>query len=153
MATAAFGFYSIARCHAMLTISPEKVCYIIVKAREFDAKVDAPDTDEGSDVADDRFVEILEDYADDPTYQELVDALEGLNEDELQDLVTLLWIGRGDFTAQEWNEARSQAGSMSKEHDQEPPQYLVGTPLLADYLEEGLSQLDYSCDEFEMGRL
>jgi Protein of unknown function (DUF3775) len=31
--------------------------------------------------------------------------------------------------------------------------YLTGTPLLADYLEEGLSQLGYSLEDFEIGRI
>jgi len=31
--------------------------------------------------------------------------------------------------------------------------YLLGTPLLGDFLEEGLSMLRYSCAEFEMGHL
>jgi hypothetical protein len=31
--------------------------------------------------------------------------------------------------------------------------YLIGTPLLADYLEQGLSQLGYSLEDFEVGRL
>jgi Protein of unknown function (DUF3775) len=31
--------------------------------------------------------------------------------------------------------------------------YLLGTPLLADFLEEGLTQFGLSCEEFEFGRL
>ena len=31
--------------------------------------------------------------------------------------------------------------------------YLLGTPLRADYLEEGLSQFGLSCEDFELGRL
>jgi hypothetical protein len=33
------------------------------------------------------------------------------------------------------------------------PRYLLGTPLLGDYLEEGLSQLGYSLEGFEVNRL
>jgi len=32
-------------------------------------------------------------------------------------------------------------------------QYLMGTPLAADYLEDGLGQHGHSCTEFEVGRL
>jgi hypothetical protein len=35
--------------------------------------------------------------------------------------------------------------------DEKETQYLIGTPLLADYLEEGLSQLGYSLEDFEIG--
>jgi Protein of unknown function (DUF3775) len=31
--------------------------------------------------------------------------------------------------------------------------YLIGTPLLGDYLEEGLSQLGYSIEDLEIGRM
>lgn len=134
----------------MLSISPETVCYIIVKAREFDAKVAPMEPDPGSNPADDRDVGILEDYADDPTLQELTSALESLNEDELLDLVALNWIGRGDFDKASWHEARRQARSIPK---MDAPRYLLGTPLLGDYLEEGLAALGHSCEEYEIGRL
>jgi CBS-domain-containing membrane protein len=31
--------------------------------------------------------------------------------------------------------------------------YLLGMPMLGDFLEEGLSLLDYHCEEFEINRL
>jgi hypothetical protein len=37
-----------------LTISPEKVCFIIIKAREFDAKEEANEPDPGSNPSDDK---------------------------------------------------------------------------------------------------
>jgi hypothetical protein len=38
-------------------------------------------------------------------------------------------------------------------HNERTADYLLGTPLVGDFLEEGLSMLGYSCEEFEMGRL
>lgn len=128
----------------MLTIDPETVGYIIVKAREFDLKVAPEEPDPGSNPADDKMIEVLEDRPDDPTYQELMSALESLNEDQLVDLVALLWIGRGDYESDEWENARSEAEAIRDKHI---PSYLVGTPLLGDYLEEGLAKLGYSFDE------
>ena len=55
----------------MPNISTEKVCFIIIKAREFDVKVDPVDSDPGSNASDDNMSVILEDFADDATYQEL----------------------------------------------------------------------------------
>ena len=133
-----------------LDISPEKVCYIIVKAREFDAKVEPLDPDPGSNPADDGERIILEDYADDPTHQELVSAIEVLNEDEIVGLLALVWMGRGDFTEDQWDDAMAQARETRNERAVD---YLVGIPLLGDYLEEALSRLGYSCEEFEMGWL
>jgi hypothetical protein len=132
-----------------LNISLEKVCYIIVKAREFDAKVDPVDVDSGSDAIDDGEREILEDYADDPTFTELRSAIAGLNEDEIIDLIALAWVGRGDFEGSEWEDARALA---SERHRQRSARYLTGMPALGDYLEEGLDALGYSCEDFEIGR-
>jgi len=128
----------------VLTIDPETVGYIIVKAREFDLKVAPEEPDPGSNPADDKMIEVLEDRPDDPTYDELISALESLNEDQLLDLVALLWIGRGDYESDEWEDARSEAEAIRDKHI---PSYLVGTPLLGDYLEEGLTKLGYSIDE------
>jgi Protein of unknown function (DUF3775) len=134
----------------MLNISPEKVCYIIVKAREFDVKVEPDGLASGSNPADDNEIEVLEDLADDPTYEELLSALRSLNEDESLDLVALAWVGRGTYSKSEWREARRQAREIPLA---DRPRYLSGTPMLGDYLEQGLSELGYSCDEYEMNRL
>jgi hypothetical protein len=132
-----------------LSISPETVCYLIVKAREFDVKVPPPDEgEEASNASDDGEVDILEDRADDPTYLELTEALGALNEDERLDLLALMLLGRGDF--EEFDEAREQAEEIETATWQS---YLLGTPLLGDYLEEGLAALDISCEDFEINRL
>jgi hypothetical protein len=133
-----------------LNISPEKVCYIIVKAREFDAKVDPVEPDPGSNPADMGEREILEDYADDPTLAELRAAIDDLNDDEVVDLIALAWLGRGDFAKSEWEDAQSLANERHKHHS---ANYLTGIPMLGDYLEEGLSQLGYSCEDYEINRL
>src|ERR1043166_580341 len=91
---------------AELNISPEKVCFIIIKAREFDVKVEPVEPDPASNPADDGQSEILEDYPDDPTQTELRDAIDDLNDDETTDLVALAWIGRGDFDRSDLEEAR-----------------------------------------------
>ncbi|MEE3624345.1 DUF3775 domain-containing protein [Nitrospirillum sp. BR 11752] len=133
-----------------LNISPEKVCFIIVKAREFDVKVDPVEPDPGSNPADDGERAVLEDYADDPTQAELVGAIASLNDDEVVDLIALTWIGRGDYTAAEWDEARALA---AERHREGSARYLIGIPTLGDFLEEGLAALGHSCEEFEVNRL
>jgi Protein of unknown function (DUF3775) len=135
---------------ATLTVRPETVCYVIVKAREFGVKVEPEDLDPGSNPSDDGEVDVLEDFADDPTFEELSSALEALNDDELLDLVALAWIGRGDYTAEDWTEARDQAAEIPQK---DRPRYLIGTALVGDYLEEGLSELGYSCEDVEIERL
>ena len=133
-----------------LNVSVEKVCYIIVKAREFDAKVDTVEPDAGSNPGDDGERIVLEDYADDPTLQELRDAIDALNEDEAIDVIAMAWVGRGDFDVEEWDDARALA---AERHRLRSSAYLTGMPTLGDYLEEGLSLLGYSCEDFEIDRL
>jgi len=135
---------------SVLTISPEQVCFIIVKAREFDAKDEVTEPDPGSNPADDNDVAVLEDHRDDPVVQELTSFINSMSEDEQIDLVALTWLGRDDYTASDWPEVRQEA---SRAHNRRTAQYLLGTPQLGDFLEEGLSILGYSCEEFEMGRL
>jgi hypothetical protein len=133
-----------------LSVAPETVCFLIVKAREFDVKVDPDDPDSGSNPTDDNEIDVLEDRRSDPTYAELMGTLEALNEDELSDLVALTWIGRGDFTREEWNEAKEEARSNTSKTT---ASYLLGTPLLGDYLENGFNELGYSCEDVEADRL
>ncbi len=92
-----------------ISIDPEQVCFIIVKAKELDAKVEPDDPDSGSNAADDREIDILEDFADDPTLQELTEAIEALNADQHAELLAMLWLGRGDWQVEDWDEALTEA--------------------------------------------
>jgi hypothetical protein len=133
-----------------LAISPEKLCFIIVKAHEFDAKDIVTDPDDSSNATDDAMVSVLEDHPDDPVVAELSGFINALSEDEQIDLVALSWLGRGDGTIDDWDELRAEA---ARAHNKRTARYLLGMPTLGDYLEEGLSQFGRSCEEFEMGRL
>jgi len=86
----------------MLTISFEKLAYIIAKAREFAAEVPPVDEDSGSKPSDDAERDVLEFGADNPTYQELIDAIESLSDWERIELLALAWLGRGDYAKEEW---------------------------------------------------
>ena len=131
-----------------LTISSETVFFIIVKAREFDEQVAPTDPDSGSNPTDDREIDVLEEAADNPVVQELQAAFERLNIDEQLDLLALTWLGRGEFGT--FADARKEAEGLEEVH---AGRYLIGTPLLGDYLEEGLSQLGISLEDFEVNRL
>jgi hypothetical protein len=133
-----------------LAISPEKVCFIIVKAREFEAKDEVTEPDPGSNPSDDQDAAVLEDHADDPVVEELTSLIDSLSEDEQIDLVALAWLGRDDNEASDWPEVRDEA---ARAHNRRTSSYLLGMPLLSDFLEEGLSMLGRSCEEFEIGRL
>lgn len=129
-----------------LSIPLKTVCYIVFKAREFDAKVPDSDPDSGSNPADDMNADVLEEHEDDPVEEELTSIISELSEDEQIDLVALMWLGRGDYTAADWADVRAEAADA---HNDRTADYLLGSPLLADYLSDGLSLLDYSCAKFE----
>ena len=133
----------------MLAIPLERLGFIIAKAREFDAEVPVePDAAAGSDGPDDDEREVLLDTPDNPNEQELRDAIDGLGIPEQQELLALVWLGRGDYDAASWPEALQQARDTVTASVTE---YLVGTPLLGDYLEEGAEALGLSLQDFERG--
>ncbi|MDZ4381492.1 MAG: DUF3775 domain-containing protein [Parvibaculum sp.] len=98
----------------MLTLDPEKVCHIVVKARAFGAKEEIGD----------------------PARRELLEFMRGLDTDEQIELVALCWLGRATYSLDEWDEALSEAEAA---HNERTAEYLLRLPLLADYLEKGLA--------------
>ncbi len=130
----------------MLDISSEKVAHVIVRARELDGKVAA--WDGAGDEADSS--SILEDRRDDPTEAELRGFIDDMNVDEQVALVALMWIGRGTYDPDDIQEAldTARAERVNKTED-----YLLGVPLLADYLEEGLDRMGISVESAEEGIL
>ena len=55
--------------------------------------------------------------------------------------MALMWLGRGDFEEAEWDLAQRQARGIYTAHTAE---YLIATPLVADYLQEGLALHGYT---------
>ncbi len=131
-----------------LALSPDKVCFLIVKAREFDAKDVVTDPDEGSNPSDDNMISVLEDHGDDPVKDELTSFISDLSEDEQIDLVTLAWLGRDDNTLEDWPSLREEAARAHSTRTTHTADYLLGIPLVGDYLEEGLSMFGHSCSDF-----
>jgi hypothetical protein len=131
---------------ADLTISLEQLGFIIIKAREFDVKEAVTEPDPGSNPTDDGMAAVLEDHRDDPVRVEIIEFIHAMNEDERADLVALAWLGRGDGDLDSWDELRAEA---LREHGKRTASYLLGMPMLADYLEEGLSQFGESVQEIE----
>ncbi len=130
----------------MLEISSDKVAFVILKAREFEADVTIPD--ESSPVIDteDDADAILEDRSSDATRSEIAEFISGLNEDEQADLVALVWIGRGTYSAEEFEEAVEMAKA---ERTSPTEDYLLGIPLLPDYLEAGLDKMGFTIEDIE----
>ena len=121
-----------------LMISPEKVAFLIEKAREFDVKELDSDPDSGSNGADDDMLDVLEDNGRDPVMRELIGFINALTEDEQIDLVALMRLGRGDGSIDEWQDLRREAADGRNDGDGKAASYLLGEPMLGDLLAEGL---------------
>lgn len=139
----------------MLDIDLETVCYVIVKAREFEVEDIIAETlaqegdeeergpSEETGAGQQELEAFLERGREDPIFAELERIIHELNVDQKCELVALSWLGRGDYSgADEWEEVLAEARDRHNEHT---AGYLLGMPLLADHLEDGLSQLGLSC--------
>jgi hypothetical protein len=125
-----------------LDISPEKVAWIIVRAREYEAKVQPFNADEETSAEEHNG--ILEDRHFNSTLREMVGYIRALNDDELANLVALTWIGRGTYETEQWREALNRARDNTAGE-----QYLLRTPLLAEHLEAGLEAAGFRAAELE----
>jgi len=110
-----------------------------------------PDT--GSNPSDDNMISVLEDHGDDPVVEELTSFISSLGEDEQIDLVALAWLGRDDNTIEDWPALREEAARAHSTRTGHTANYLLGMPLVSDYLEEALSLFGQSCEDFEIDRL
>jgi hypothetical protein len=90
---------------------------------------------------------VLEEHGDDPVAEEITSLIDSLSEDEQIDLVAMVWLGRDDYSAADWSGVRAEAAHA---HNERTASYLLGMPC-SDFLEEGLSMLGHSCEEFETG--
>ena len=124
-----------------LTIPVDKVAFLIEKAREFDVKDGVSDPDSGSNSADDRMIDVLEDSGSDPVVREIAGFINAMSEDEQIDLVALMRLGRGDGDIDEWDELRRQAAEGANGRT---AHYLLGGPLLSDFLAQGLDAFGLS---------
>jgi hypothetical protein len=128
-----------------LTINPDAAFAIMLKAREFDAKVEQTDPDSGSNPSDDGGVDALETGPSDDTQREILSAISDLNDDEQLDLIALILVGREDYTVEEWATARQEASTVGRSH---VAKFVTDIPLVSDFLEEGLSQFNLSVQDY-----
>lgn len=121
----------------------DTVCFIIERAREFDVKGGSSDPDAPKVDDDDVDAAVLEDRPSDPVQQELMSYISDLPEGAQVDLVAIMWLGREEGP-DDWEEAKRLA---YEEHNDRTAAYLIGTPLLASYLEDGLAAVGRSCGD------
>lgn len=121
-----------------MDIARDKLDELIMHIRAYDARSGDADIDDDNDVVEeDDYDEDGEDHhIDDIAHDELAALINSLNEDEQATLVALVWLGRGDHQNTDWADIVKQA----KDRAEGPTaDYLLGIPLLADLLAEGLN--------------
>lgn len=128
----------------MLSVHPDTICFIIAKAREFQAKEQVVIPETPSSPSDDWALQVLADHIDDLSLLEVKTAVQDLSPEQQAELVALMWLGRGDYDIEDWYTAIEDARHAQSDNT---AQYLLAHPYVSDYLEEGLIQHGYSCEE------
>ncbi len=128
----------------MLEINPDTVCAVISRAREFQAQEEVVITEVAGSPSDDWGRQVLANHADNLSFQEVDVLIRDLEPDQQWCLLALLWLGRGDYTLEEWPQALADAEDSAIENI---PAALLGTPLVVDYLIEAISQFGYHCSD------
>ncbi|MBN2886742.1 MAG: DUF3775 domain-containing protein [Chromatiaceae bacterium] len=128
----------------MLHIQIDTLCHIIDKAREFQAKEEVVLPDDPASPSEDWALQVLADHSEDYSLRAMTDAIGEMSERQRAELVALMWLGRGDYSVEEWEGAVDDAIG---EHSLRAAAYLLSHPLISDHLEEGLIALGYSCQD------
>jgi len=118
-----------------LQITPDKIAHVIIRAREMEADFGGFGDAEGYGSA---------------AAADLREFIANLNDDEQASLVATMWVGRETFEAEELAEAISTAKAEATVPTED---YLLGIPMLADYLEDGLNALGIAIEDAEDGVL
>ncbi|RUM96935.1 DUF3775 domain-containing protein [Pseudaminobacter arsenicus] len=129
-----------------LSIGPDTVRLFIEKANAISAAVNEDYVDGGEheveldgDTRDNHHHDgLAEEKSENLLTRELRALINDLNVDEASELVALMWIGRGDYDASEWADALNEARQRDNRHT---AKYLLGMPMLGDWLEEGLQAI------------
>ncbi|WP_404405280.1 DUF3775 domain-containing protein [Pelagibacterium halotolerans] len=131
-----------------LTIDPGYLRELILKVRALMVKEDLVTPDIGDNPTDDARPEALQEWEGDLSYEEVVEELEGLDDDQLAELVALMWLGRGTADAEDWEETVQLA---RERHEGSSVTYLLGHPLVADEWAAGLEMLGHGTRVLEEG--
>src|SRR5690606_3067704 len=82
---------------------------------------------------------LAEEEAEDLTEPGLCALMNDLNADAAAELIAIAWIVRGYFDASEWEAAVAEARQRGA--GRRASKYLMGMPMLGDWLEEGLEAI------------
>ncbi len=124
-------------------IRQQTLCSLIALAREFQAKEEVCIPQEGNSSSEDWAMQMLADHGDDYNVGEFRSIVHDFSERQRAELVALMWLGRGDYTAEEWEDAVDEALG---DYSIRAAEYVLAHPMVSDHLEEGMIALDMPCE-------
>jgi len=128
-----------------LGISLESVALVVDHARALQG-TEETEPEQASEDANSEAA-LLQETPDDMTEERLRAFIAELNEDEQASLIALAWVGRGDYVAEEWDEARALAAERNDGRD--AADYLLAMDNLGDLLAEGVATFGLSIEDVE----
>lgn len=128
-----------------LGISLETVATVVDLSRAMQGKEETDPAQLSED--DNSEAALLQENPEDMTEDALREFIEELNEDEQAALIALAWIGRGDYGAEDWDEARGLAAERNEGRD--TAAYLLAMDMLGDLLAEGVAAFGLSIEDVE----
>jgi hypothetical protein len=124
-------------------IRHETICSLIALAREFQAKEEVCIPQDQDSPSEDWALQMLADHGNDYNVGEFRSIVHDFSERQRAELVALMWLGRGDYSADEWEEAVDEAIG---DYSIRAAEYVLAHPMVSDHLQEGLIALDLPCD-------
>ena len=123
-----------------LGINLEVVAALVDHARAVQGTEDVdPDAEEGDPESGEAGDEFDEDS--------LRAAILALNDDEQAALIGLVLVGRGDYSAEEWEEAVSEAAD--RDNGEDAAEFLLGIDNFGDLLAEGVAAFGLSLEDLD----
>ena len=123
-----------------LSISSEYMRRILEKLRAVMGREGEVMPDLGGNASDDAGPATLQETSGDLLLKELREEIKAMDVDHKHELVALMWVGRGDFVEEEWQEALALA---EERHDGPTWRYLLSHPRVADQIASGLEELGH----------
>jgi len=131
-----------------MQLAQETICGLILQLRQHSAKESRvapepathPGDTQGEGIID---TEVLQDGAGDDIGAVVSSEIGAMDEEQQRELLALFWIGRGEFTGEEFEIAKSEAADRVAD---DLDKTLLAEPLLADHLANGLAEIGRPCE-------
>ncbi len=125
-------------------IRQETLASLVALAREFQAKEAVCIPQEQDSPSEDWALQVLADHGNDYNVGEFRNIVSDFSERQRAELVALMWLGRGDFSVEEWEQAVDEAlGDFSVR----AADYVLAHPMVSGDLEEGMIALGLEEDD------